>query len=565
MRIFSWANTFFLGGVLAISICMLPAGANAAPGEGLSPTLSLAAVESTPGATLSISGSGFKAGEQVKISLLDASTQVVANGSGQFAGAGLVVPTVPSGSFQLTAVGQSSRAVASSYVYIGSFYPNIEPSAFFVQPGTILNFSGTGFAPSEVIEVGYNFQGTTQTLPNISANSSGQFNGLVGFAIPSAWQGKSATFTMRGLISDSPVEAVIGVGSFNSLLTPSSYYVHPGQAITFSGSGFHPGETIRISSGSNSVEVGANSSGSFSNMGSLVVPFSAAGSTFNVLYLGQTSGVQGTISIPVSELQTALTPNTYYTLPGSVITLSGTGFASNEAVTIQAGSQNVQATANASGSFSNVTLTIPASTQASQHIVATGQVSAAVAETTITLGVVSPYMQVNEYYVTGGTPIIVSGYNFLPGEQVKVKLGEGEEQLVTANGGGSFILNTVAPFAAPGQVAVKGTGVSSMAIGATELTIAKVWVGIQVAAYAGKPGAPVTFEGSGYLPNEPIEIYTSKTGTTPVFTFTANNAGSFSNSGFIIPSDWQEIALTLFVKGLYSFTNNSIVYYVTSP
>ena len=93
--------------------------------------------------------------------------------------------------------------------------------------------------------------------------------------------------------------------------------------------------------------------------------------------------------------------------------------------------------------------------------------------------------------------------------------------------------------------------------------VAPVWTNLQLGSYAGAPGVAITFIGSGYLPNEPIQIMTDRTGTTIVHTFNADNNGVFNNSGYTIPADFAEGDLTLTVKGTNSFTSKDIVFYVT--
>ncbi|HEY6019876.1 MAG TPA: hypothetical protein VIY48_08205, partial [Candidatus Paceibacterota bacterium] len=78
---------------------------------------------STPGATLSVSGSGFQPNEPVHLMLGVSTADTHADATGNFSGASLTIPNVPSGNYIVIALGQNSGMVAFAYLYVGGFFP----------------------------------------------------------------------------------------------------------------------------------------------------------------------------------------------------------------------------------------------------------------------------------------------------------------------------------------------------------------------------------------------------------------------------------------------------------
>ena len=95
------------------------------------------------------------------------------------------------------------------------------------------------------------------------------------------------------------------------------------------------------------------------------------------------------------------------------------------------------------------------------------------------------------------------------------------------------------------------------------LTVAPVYTSLELSQYAGAPGSAVTFIGTGYLPNEPVQVTTDRTGSAAVATFTADVSGHFTNSSYTIPINFTEGNLTFTVTGTHSFDTKNVVYYVT--
>ncbi|HYC83550.1 MAG TPA: hypothetical protein VEB60_03355, partial [Candidatus Paceibacterota bacterium] len=162
-----------------------------------------------------------------------------------------------------------------------------------------------------------------------------------------------------------------------------------------------------------------------------------------------------------------------------------------------------------------------------------------------------------------GSPWTVTGYGFGPGEEVGFMVGSQTAGTARADSNGNFVYETTMPVTPSGAQTLVAKGVSSGTTASAGYTVAEVYPGLALGTYAGAPGESITFIGSGYLPNEPIQILTDRTGAEAVHSFTADASGSFSNGGWLVPNDFAAGELSLTIKGLHSFTEKTIVYYVT--
>lgn len=430
-------------------------------------SLSITAPVTIPGATASISGSGFSSGEVVHVTFGAHSVDLTANGSGSFS-TSLTIPTVPASLQFASAFGVSSGKWALGYIWISGFSPMVSPNSWYVLPGAALSFSGTGFGPNETVTATY----ASSTLATFTTDASGSFTG--------------------------------------------------------------PGGSL---------------------------PVVLNNTTANITFTGNSSAVSTSVTITIGQLYPSIAPSTWYTAAGSVISLTGSGFASNEAINVAAGSAHASSTADVTGSFSIPALQLPG-TGGALAITATGGASGASAIANIFLTTPSPWLTFSTYWAQGGSPLTIFGNSFAANEQVGLSSGSSVIGTTTADNSGNFSFPTAVPFAPSGQITITGVGGTSGVSASSQITVAPVYVDLQLASYAGAPGAAVTFIGHGYLPNEPIQLTTDRTGSAPVATFTADASGNFGGT-YTVPSDFAPGLLNLSVFGTHSFVTKNILYYVT--
>lgn len=542
----------FLGSLALAAFAVVPAA------HAASPQISASAPVNTPFAPVSVTGSGFSPGETVHVLLGLSTADPVADGTGAF-NAALTIPNVPAGLYLVIAIGQTSGLPAFSYLWVNALLPQASPSSWFIQPGSTLTFSGSGFAPNEAISV---TRGGIE-VASTTADGSGAFSNAAPFVIPFSLHNSSATFTVHGAQSGGTISFTIGVADLYPFAMPSTWYARPSTALTFSGGGFGAHEQINVFVGAGTTSVAsfaADGAGAFAGAGATTLPFG----TSPVLYrlVGAESGAGADAPVTLAPFYVTITPSLWYVNPGTSISLTGAGFAANEPVRISFGGATTTATADGDGNLTVPSLTVPAAPGTTVPLTATGALSGGTETIFITVAQLYAWLNLSSYWAQGGLPLIVTGAGFLPNEPVALSTGGTQFANGTAESDGSLNIPTIVPFAPPGPVTITAHGSISGGTATVGMTVAPVYTDLQLAAYAGAPGEAITFLGHGYLPNEPIEVTTDRTGSTIVRTFTADAGGNFSDSGYVIPAEFTEGNLVLTVKGTHSFDQKSITYYV---
>lgn len=129
-------------------------------------------------------------------------------------------------------------------------------------------------------------------------------------------------------------------GSYYPTVTPSSWYLLPGQTLSFSGTGFAPGEAANVSGGE-TFAVTADQNGKFSGAGAMIVPYSWQNNTQSFTFSGSQDAYSVTDTLGFGSFYPNLNPSTYYVGVGQGLNASVTGFASGEQVQLQVNGQSV--------------------------------------------------------------------------------------------------------------------------------------------------------------------------------------------------------------------------------
>jgi hypothetical protein len=132
-------------------------------------------------------------------------------------------------------------------------------------------------------------------------------------------------------------------------LTPSSYYVMPGQQLNVSGVGFMPGEQVSLSGDGMSMQVTADGSGNFSTILPMTIPFSNENGTQAFTATGMNSGVSAMFNESIGQYYPQISPSAYWLPMNSNFAVNGTGFAPNEPVTVLVSGQSMSMMADGSG------------------------------------------------------------------------------------------------------------------------------------------------------------------------------------------------------------------------
>jgi hypothetical protein len=155
------------------------------------------------GHSMTFTGSGFAPNEQVLI-FLNANRGVpalteTANGQGGFS-VSFVVPFGLKGKQQLTAMGNQSRATATTGFTVEPYLPSAQASTYGALPGTTVSFYGKGFAANEVVLVYANTVHGRQLVTAFRVNQQGSAAGAGSYVIPSG-VGPQLIFSLVGQTS----------------------------------------------------------------------------------------------------------------------------------------------------------------------------------------------------------------------------------------------------------------------------------------------------------------------------------------------------------------------------
>jgi hypothetical protein len=296
-----------------------------------------------PGGQVSVQGSGFDPGATVVVRLLakrSSQGTEVAMGKTNKTGSLFTEFTMPSsanGSDE-TVVAQEGGSSKSATAQLVS--PAGAASVSIVgkmagQPGNTVTISATGFGPGETVDVYWGRMNGTPAA-TLTADGSGSIS-RASVPVGVAPVGPT-TLVLVGTKTDATATAPYQMLGLYPSTTPHPYAVLSGKTMTYTGSGFAPGEQVLIyfnaSGGTPALTVQANSGGSFST--SFVVPFGLTGRQ-TLTAIGEESRAAVSTSFTVLPYSPAVQASTYGALPGTSISFYANGFAPGEVVLVYLG------------------------------------------------------------------------------------------------------------------------------------------------------------------------------------------------------------------------------------
>ena len=513
----------------------------------LSAAITVVAPSHSPYAVVTVNGTGYAPGEGITIGLGGTTASSTANSAGAFTGT-ITVPQVASQLYLLTATGNSSGASALNYFWIDQFYPSVAPSTYYLAPAGTLSFNGSGFASSELVNVTQT--GTTTILSSFTTDPTGSFTGAGSFALPAMDHGKQVTFTLTGTKSGQTASTNVTVGDYYAYVSPTSYYLLPGQSETFTGGGYGAGEVVDVFLGTGvasttpAAKITADKTGSFTAAGSVAIPF---GTTKAVSFTltGEGSGASSGTSIAVGTYFPSVSPSNYYVMPNTSITLSGSGFAPNEVVTISAGktASSTQVTTTAMGTFS-APVVIPFGSTGT--VTAIGAMSQSQTAVTVQLAKFFPSITPSSWYNFPGQTITYTGSGFVPGETVTVAQGTASTTSVTANSLGGFTTaSSSVPVSKTGLLTATFTGALSQSPATITTAIGALSPYLSSDLYSTVQGGTVHITGYSFAAGETVTVTAGSFSTT-----TVTNANG-TTPAVAVPAPYNASSLPI------TFTGNS--------
>lgn len=320
----------------------------------------------------------------------------------------------------------------------------------------------------------------------------------------------------------------------------------PGGASTLDGAGFPKNATVTLTGNcaapgcSGGTAFGTVSTDSFGHFTRTVtVP---AGTALGTSYPISAQTGDGTFAVAHVQVATTITIGSPSGPTGHSVWVTGLGFTPGEAVTLRwdcpaascTGTAISTATANTAGTFGTGFL-VPAATFGGHLVGAIGSLGG-FASTTYSL---VPSLSPQPSYGVAGAPIVVTGHGYTANEPLLLRLlCEGCNMAnVTTDATGSFTANVAVPVNAPnGQVDVRTNSDATEQRVEAPFTVS---ASLALSVTAGRRGQPVTVTGSGYWPNERVDVYwdCDRSCTGPrLASVLANSSGAFTAS-VRVPAD----------------------------
>lgn len=488
------------------------------------------------GGTTIVRGTGFAPDEAIVLDAPGGTIDLTADDAGGFEAPVTVPVGTAAGEYPVGAVGAVSATPATVDLAVENevFTTTVTATPNPVLPGGLLAVSGAGFAAGEEVTVTFAGASTTAT-----ADDDGAFE--VSLAVPAGTAAADYQVVATGADSGIPASSAVAVAPVYTpfiALDPAS--IGQTGSTTIRGSGFAPGETVAIAVDGEPLDtVEAGEDGSFSLA---YAPESGApiGSS-TVTAIGDETGdeVSATLSIVSGDYTTAIGSAPAQQLAGQPVTISGTGFAADEEVTVALGTAVTTTTASADGAI-ETTIAVPAdAAPGALAATATGAVSQTPATATVTVvaaPVYAPTLAADPDTADPGEVVIVTGAGFAPRETVVYSF-DGRLATVAADDGGAFTVPVTVPTTAePGALQFQAEGLQSQTLVSATVTVRDadpVYTPIIVPDPATVPqGGTTILRGSGFAPGEDVEV--ALLGTTR--SVEADDRGAFAVD-FDVPAD----------------------------
>ena len=283
-----------IGGSHTISAVGGTTGLQAQAVFTVTPAIAVTPSTGPPGSAATVSGAGFGNSERVSISF-DGTTlrSATTDSSGRFLPVPIHVPAAAiGGSHTISAVGGTTGLQAQA---VFTVTPAIAVTPSTGPPGSAVNVSGTGFGPSERVDL--YFDTTDLTLAKTGA--AGSF-GPVSITVPGSAVPGTHTVSAEGRQSGAFAQATFTVTTTTPTIVVSPSTGPPGSAVNVSGTGFGPSERVDLYFDTTDLalaETGA--AGSFGPV-SITVPGSAVPGTHTVSAEGRQSGAFAQASFTVN-------------------------------------------------------------------------------------------------------------------------------------------------------------------------------------------------------------------------------------------------------------------------
>ena len=273
--------------------------------NGGAATVKLSAIVGKFGDVVKVTAKGFAAYEKINVYWNSMGTDPVAvltsDGGGGIGQAPLQVPFGLPGDNTFFFMGQKSQTPVSLPFFLLKLYPVVKPSSYSIRADNLLNFSGKGFGPNELV-LAYVNKPVGQPLATIPADSKGTFTNAAGFIVPFTLKGKQV-LVFLGSQSRASFTISFTVAPYAPSVQPSTYGGSPGTTFSFYATGFARNEIVHVYAGNPGQMVSCFSTdgkGNAGAAGSYTIPGNAQVGKMVFRLEGSKSGAVTTATVQVS-------------------------------------------------------------------------------------------------------------------------------------------------------------------------------------------------------------------------------------------------------------------------
>jgi hypothetical protein len=411
----------------------------------------LRSTEITTGARMNFQGQGFAPGDQGTVTIENAQGEVettldpvTMNQDGNLDEVSVIMPDgLSPGDHWLHISGVASRRSARTRFTLHQITPSISMDTYSAKSDHTFGFSGSGFAPSELVDVRLGGLGGD---PLASFQSDEQGNVVAeNVPLPLVQPGDYQLYFV-GEHSQLPVAVPFNIQGFSPWVVLDSYAVPPYSTMGFTGQDFVPGDQIEVYLGKAAGEplfrAEADANGQFAIQSAFALPDLAQGDQ-TLVFVPHQSGVQIKANFVVLPFSPGLQLTNYAGRAGTPIAFTGTGWARNETLQAYVGKSDKQLAttlvatfqADASGEFTSAgAFRLPIETVAGGvPITVRGTVSQAEVTLWYQALELKATAELTAYHGPPGTVVSFTGRSFAAGEQVSVHMRDrGGPLLATA-------------------------------------------------------------------------------------------------------------------------------------
>jgi hypothetical protein len=388
----------------------------------LSPTSGIA------GSTVTVTGSGFVSGASITIRfdssiLATTPSSIVASTSGSFSATVTIPPTATTGNHVIEVSDTTGKTASATFNVLLSGKITLSPDTG--NRGASITVTGSDFSPNSQITI--KFEGTTlATTPAlVTTSSTGTFTATIKIPVTPDTGPKTITATdASGRIGTAIFTIAAG-----GVITLSPNTGTSGTEVTVTGSNFNANSQIRIEF--NEILVTTRPSSVITGEdGRFTAKFdvpAGIGVGVHLVIVTDASGRLGTATFSTEgSAAERITLSPTSASVGSIVTITGNGFAANTAVSVKLDGAAIttspaSVTTTSTGTFT-ATITIPSLTAGSHTVSVTVGTKTANATFTLTEGQGGSTISITPTSGTVGTAVTVTGSGFLPNKGITINL-----------------------------------------------------------------------------------------------------------------------------------------------